>query len=211
MAGFFHRLKALFAPGEGDLAGRPARRPPLGPRPLALAGLMAAMTAVLAYVRIPLPFSPVPVSGQTLAVMLAGAVLGPRLGALSQTVYVLLCAIGLPVFAGGLGGLGVLAGPTGGYLIGFVLGAYTTGWLLAGVPQPGLARSLVAFTMGGVVAVYIPGVLQLALVMDIPVSQAFVLGAVPFLIGDAVKVLAATAALQALRPVLALGYATGRD
>ena len=90
----------------------------LDARSLALAGMMAALTAVLAYIRIPLPFSPVPVSAQTLAVMFAGALLGARLGAFSQLVYVLMGAVGLPVFAGGQGGPAVLAGPTGGYLIG---------------------------------------------------------------------------------------------
>lgn len=166
---------------------------------MAAAGLMAALTAVLAYVRLPVPWSPVPVSGQSLAVMLAGALLGPRLGALSQAVYVLLGAIGLPVYAGGMGGLPVLLGPTGGYLFGFVLGAYVTGRVAgkAGMLRP--ARLVLAFVLGGVVAVYVPGVVQLALVTGTTLRQAVVLGALPFLPGDGLKVAAATVVLRALR------------
>lgn len=179
------------------------------PRSLALAGMMAALTAVLAYIRIPLPFSPVPVSAQTMAVMFAGALLGARLGAFSQLVYVLMGAVGLPVFAGGQGGPAVLAGPTGGYLIGFILGAYVIGRLTElGQGPASTARLLFAFAAGGVFAVYVPGVLQLALVTGMTFPQAIAAGVVPFLVGDAVKVLAATvvvvnarAALNATRSV----------
>lgn len=172
------------------------------PRDVAAAGLMAALTAVLAYLRIPLPWSPVPVSGQSLAVMLAGALLGPRLGALSQAVYVLLGAVGLPVYAGGMGGLPVLLGPTGGYLLGFIAGAYVTGHLTGTARPPRPARLALALVLGGVVVVYVPGVLQLALVTGMPLRQAVVLGALPFLPGDALKVVAALAALRALLPHL---------
>lgn len=164
----------------------------LDARSLALAGMMAALTAVLAYIRIPLPFSPVPVSAQTLAVMFAGALLGARLGAFSQLVYVLMGAVGLPVFAGGQGGPAVLAGPTGGYLIGFILGAYVVGRMTEQARERlGTARLLFAFAVGGVGAVYVPGVLQLALVTGMTLPQAIAAGVLPFLVGDGVKVLAA--------------------
>lgn len=178
---------------------------------MAAAGLMAALTAVLAYVRLPVPWSPVPVSGQSLAVMLAGALLGPRLGALSQAVYVLLGAIGLPVYAGGMGGLPVLLGPTGGYLFGFVLGAYVTGRVAgkAGMFRP--ARLVLAFVLGGVVAVYVPGVVQLALVTGTTLRQAVVLGALPFLPGDGLKVAAATVVLRALRAHLSSENVVGKQ
>ncbi len=84
------------------------------PIDVALVGLFAALTAVGAYVAVPLPFSPVPVTLQTLFVYLSGLVLGGRRGALSQLVYLLLGASGIPVFAGGRGGVGVIFGPTGG-------------------------------------------------------------------------------------------------
>ena len=93
------------------------------------ASLFGAGTAAGAYLIIPLP--PVPITLQTLFVWgLAGALLGARLGALSQLVYLLIGIIGLPVFAGGKAGLGVLFGPTGGYLIGFVAGAWVIGTLV---------------------------------------------------------------------------------
>lgn len=168
------------------------------PREVAAAGLLAALTAVLAYVRIPVPWSPVPVSGQSLAVMLAGALLGPRLGALSQAVYVLLGAIGLPVYAGGMGGLPVLLGPTGGYLFGFILGAYVTGRLARTGDRPRPARLVAAFVLGGVLAVYVPGVVQLALVTGTSLRQAVVMGALPFLPGDGLKVAVAVVLLRAL-------------
>lgn len=178
---------------------------------MAAAGLMAALTAVLAFVRLPVPWSPVPVSGQSLAVMVAGALLGPRLGALSQAVYVLLGAIGLPVYAGGMGGLPVLLGPTGGYLIGFILGAYVTGRIAGkgGGRRP--ARLVLAFVLGGVVAVYVPGIIQLALVTGTTLRQAVVLGALPFLPGDVLKVAAATVLMRALRAHLSSEYVVGQQ
>ncbi|MCS7251828.1 MAG: biotin transporter BioY, partial [Thermoflexus sp.] len=86
-------------------------------------------TALMAQISIPLPFTPVPITGQTLAVLLVGAALGSRRGALSIATYVLEGALGLPVFAGGTAGISRLQGPTGGYLIGFVAAALITGWL----------------------------------------------------------------------------------
>jgi biotin transport system substrate-specific component len=89
------------------------------------ASMFGSLTAIGAYIMIPLP--PVPITFQTLFLNLAGALLGGYLGALSQVVYILLGVIGLPVFAGGKAGLGVLLGPTGGYLFGFVLAALVVG------------------------------------------------------------------------------------
>ena len=174
-------------------------------RGVVLAGLMAALTAVLAYVHVPVPFSPVPVSGQTLGVMLAGSLLGRRLGALSMGAYVLLGALGLPVYAGGAAGLGVLLGPTGGYLIGFVLGAWTVGWLTErhsggerGDAGPGPGRLLVAYALGGMLVIYALGTLQLALVTGMGVREALAVGVVPFLAGDLAKVGLATILTKAL-------------
>lgn len=181
-----------------------------GTRGLALAAMMAGLTAVLAYVRIPLPISPVPVSAQTLGTMLAGSVLGARLGAASQLVYVLMGALGLPVYAGGAGGLSVLLGPTGGYLVGFVLGAYVTGWM-ASSSRAGAARLLMAHLVGGVLVPYAVGVLQLALVTGMNLPQAVAAGALPFLAGDAVKVVVATAVARRLRSALGPDPAAARN
>src|ERR671923_256528 len=91
--------------------------------------LGALFVAALAQVKVPLPFTPVPLTGQTFGVLLAGAVLGSKRGAASMALYIALGAFGLPVLAGGASGLAYLSGATVGYLIGFVLAAYVTGLL----------------------------------------------------------------------------------
>ena len=96
-------------------------------RELVLVSLFAAITCILSIVSIPLPFTPVPITLQLLAVTMSSAVLGKRLGFYSQAVYTLLGAIGLPVFAGGKAGFSVLLGPTGGYIFGFMASAFVIG------------------------------------------------------------------------------------
>ena len=98
----------------------------LSVRNLTRVAMFTALMCVLAYVFLQLPISPVAISAQTFGVMLAGLVLEPNLAALSQALYVLLGALGLPVFAGGASGIGILIGPKGGYLWGFIVGAYVT-------------------------------------------------------------------------------------
>lgn len=175
-------------------------------RSLVLAAMFAAVTAVLAWVRIPLPFGPVPVTGQTLGVMLVGILLGPRLGGLSMFVYVLLGAIGMPVFSGGTAGLGILIGPTGGYLWGSIAGAYVAGLVTGGVMDRGrplsTTRALVAAVLGGIIGVYGIGVPQLAIVTGLGWREALVAGAVPFLIGDALKAIVAATIAVRLAPLV---------
>lgn len=96
-------------------------------RLLILSALFAALTAVGSWISIPLPFSPVPINLATLSVFLAGGLLGPAGGAASQAVFVALGAVGLPVFHSFTGGVGILAGPTGGYLIGYIAAAWIAG------------------------------------------------------------------------------------
>jgi biotin transport system substrate-specific component len=131
-----------------------------------------------------LPFSPVPFTGQTFAVLLTGAVLGSKRGGLSLVLYLMEGVMGMPVFAGGAGGLVVLFGPTAGYLIGFVPAAMLVG-LLA---EKGLDRHrysiLLAFFLGQAV-IYFFGVLHLSSFVDI--RQVFKLGVAQFLIGDTIK------------------------
>lgn len=165
-------------------------------RDLILIALFAALTAVMAlFVTIPLPFSPVPITGQTFAVMLAGALLGARKGAFSQLIYILLGIAGLPVFAGGLAGLSVLAGPRGGFLWGFVLGAYLIGKLVEKRRRLTLPYILVSLSVGGILAVYLPGILQLAFVTGMTPSQA-VFAMLPYLPGDVIKVIASSLLVQ---------------
>lgn len=141
----------------------------------------------------------VPITLQTLGVMLAGALLGARKGALAVLVYVVLGLAGLPILAGGTGGLGVLAGPTGGFLLGFIPGAFAIGWLAARIP-PRLRfwPLLAAVAFGGVFVVYLVGLPWLAVVTGLPFGQAFVVGALPFLPGDLVKVVIAAAVAAAV-------------
>lgn len=169
---------------------RPAQR-------IALVGLFAALTAVGAQVHTPLPFSPVPVVLSNFFALLAGLVLGARLGATSQAVYILLGAVGVPVFAGMHGGPQVLVGPTGGYLVGFVLAAAAAGALRGSPITAG--RAMVAAAVGAAL-IYVTGVPWLAHVMGVPWAAAvtgtglrkvLLVGVLPFLPGDAFKVVVA--------------------
>jgi len=165
-------------------------------RDLVLIAMFAGLTAVLAYVYLPIPMSPVPITGQTMGVMISGAILGAKKGFMSQVVYLLLGVIGLPVFAGGMGGISVLLGPTGGYLLSCPIAAFIVGYFVKkseakqGCRHWGLL--LFGLFFGGVVAIYVPGVLQLSLITQIPIEAAILQGAVPYLIGDAAKVVGST-------------------
>jgi len=160
-------------------------------REITLVALFAAMTSILAFVTIPLPFSPVPVTGQTLGIMLAGVLLGSRKAAISQLLYLLLGIIGLPVFTGGASGPGVLAGPTGGYLWGFVAGAWVTGRICEANKHRRPTYDILALITGGVAVVYGFGIAQLTLVTKMPPLMAITTGALPFLPGDGLKVVTA--------------------
>lgn len=165
-------------------------------RDLVYAAMFGAATAAGAYLIIPLP--PVPVTLQTLFMALAGTLLGPALGAMSQVVYVLLGVIGLPVFAGGKAGLGVLLGPTGGYLVGFVAGAWLIGRLAPPRGRVGPVRIALAVT-AGYALVYTLGVSGLVLIARLSWVEALSLGVLPFLIGDALKILGVTLLTMKLR------------
>ncbi len=168
-------------------------------RGMVYASMFGALTAIGAYIIIPLP--PVPITLQTLFLNLAGALLGGYLGALSQVVYILLGVIGLPVFAGGKAGLGVLIGPTGGYLFGFVAAAFVVGKLIALRKKPGLVWTVVSM-VAGMVIIYSLGVFQLTLVAKLSVEKAITVGALPFLPGDAVKIVLAALIYLKTRDIL---------
>jgi biotin transport system substrate-specific component len=155
----------------------------------------ALITALLAQVRIPLPFTPVPLTGQTFAVLLAGAALGSTRGAASMALYIILGALGLPVFAGGANGIAYLSGPTLGYLVGFVAAAAVIGRLAEQGLERSVRTSIIPFLLGTVI-IYICGVAWLAIMLG-SFSQAVLAGLVPFLIGDTVKLAAAALVLPA--------------
>jgi biotin transport system substrate-specific component len=149
----------------------------------------ALFTALMAQLVIPLPFTPVPITGQTFAVLLTGALLGSRLGVASMVLYVALGAIGLPFYAGGARGLHVLFGATGGYLLGFIVADYVIGWLAERQWDRRLPRSLYAMLFGEGI-IYVFGVFWLGMALHWP-GNLLALGLFPFLIGDAIKLIAA--------------------
>jgi biotin transport system substrate-specific component len=151
---------------------------------LALIVAASALTAVAAQVAVPLPFSPVPITGQTFAVLLTGAVLGPRRGALAQLLYLAEGACGLPVFAGLAGGAHVLLGPTAGYLLAFPLAAAVTGALCARGWDRRFGTMLAAMLLGSV-AIFTLGLAWLA--RFVPASTLIGAGLLPFVPGDVVK------------------------
>jgi biotin transport system substrate-specific component len=157
-------------------------------RGMAYSAMFGAITAVGAYIVIPLPL--VPITLQTFFVSLAPALLGGALGALSQIIYVLIGVIGLPVFAGGKAGFGVLIGPTGGYLAGFIVGAYIIGKLIELKEKPGFLWMVSAMIIGHI-ALYALGVAQLMVVAKLSLGKAVAVGVIPTLPGGIIKILAA--------------------
>jgi len=154
-----------------------------GLKGLILASIFVAITAILAQVQVQLWI--VPFSGQTLAVGLAGTILGSRYGALSMVGYLLVGLIGIPVFAGLSGGPHVVFGPTGGYIIGFIASAFVIGWMVEKT-RLSLSMALVANIVGMFVSLLF-GVIQLKFVLDLNWSAAMASGFYPFLIVGFIK------------------------
>ena len=149
----------------------------------------AALTALAAQVRVPLSFTPVPVTLQVFTVLLAGGMLGGLGGAASMALYLGLGASGLPLFAGPAG-LAVLSGPTGGYVLAFPAAAALVG--LLSEPRAGFARTALA-AFAGVGVIYLGGTLWMGCVLHVGLLKALQLGALPFIGVDALKALAAAA------------------
>lgn len=170
--------------------------PKVSVRNMVLVALFAALTAIGAWIEIPI--KPVPVTFQVFFVLLAGAVLGGTLGALSQIIYVLLGAFGLPVFAGGASGFGWLIGPTGGYLFGFILAAYLIGKLVENWKESSYFVLLVIMLFG-VGIIYLLGFIQLAIVAKMTLSKAFLFGVLPFIGIDLIKAIVAAVVAQRLK------------
>ena len=157
--------------------------------------LGALFVAALAQIEIPLPFTPVPITGQTFGVLLVGAALGSKRGAASLASYLALGIVGLPFFAGGAHGLNIVIGATGGYLIGFIISAYIIGLLAERGLERSVRTSIIPFLVGTVI-IYVCGVAWLAIFLG-SLSKAIAAGLLPFLIGDAIKLIAASLALPA--------------
>ena len=164
--------------------------------------LMSAVLCVIAPVAVPLPFSPVPLTLATLAVYLAAAVLGPKKGAISVLIYLLMGMAGLPVFSGFSGGIGRLAGPTGGYIIGYIPCAVLAGWMLQ-YHQQRLAWNMTAMLLGTLVC-YGFGTVWFLIIMEetYTLFQALVICVMPYLVFDVIKIVAASALAVPIRKIL---------
>jgi biotin transport system substrate-specific component len=171
-------------------------------RNLAYISLFAALIAVLGLVpKIDLAAG-VPITAQSLGIMLCGTVLGARRGALAVLLFLALVAIGLPLLAGGRGGLGVFSSPSVGYLLGFPVAAYVAGWVMERTSIGSGVAAFCAAVIGGIGALYAFGIPGMAIMLDKSLAEAAHL-AIAFLPGDAVKCVitgVVTAALANMRP-----------
>lgn len=161
----------------------------------------ALLTALAAQISIPLGFTPVPITGQTFAVLLTGGALGAVRGGLSQLLYVALGAAGLPFYAGGDGGWQAATGSTAGYLVGFVVAAAVIGWMAERGHDRKVSTAVPAFVVGSVI-IYAFGAVWLAHSIDVPLTagiaedgsieaSAITYGVAPFLVGDLIKAILA--------------------
>lgn len=171
---------------------RPAKRTYAGFYDIALIIGGSLLIALSAQVKVPLPFSPVPITGQTFAVLMIGALLGSRRGSLCVLAYIIQGAVGLPVFAFG-GGPAVLAGPTGGYLACFVVGAYVTGALAEKGWDRRVGTTILAMVLGNL-GIYSFGLVWLCCLMGVG-KAALVTGLYPFIVGDLLKIVLAAIVL----------------
>lgn len=162
----------------------------------------ALLTALAAQVSIPLGFTPVPLTGQTFAVLLVAAALGSRMSVASQALYWVMGAIGLPFYAGGRGGWSDATGSTLGYFVGFLCASAFVGYLAERGQDRRFATSITAM-LAGTAVIYVCGVSWLAWHLDLPFyagngKDAFTFGLAPFIPGDIVKLLCAAASTPAL-------------
>jgi biotin transport system substrate-specific component len=165
----------------------------------------ACLTGFLAQVRFYLPYTPVPVTAQVFVVLLSGVILGKWYGGLSQGLYAGIGAAGLPWFNGLKGGMDVLSGVTGGYIIGFIAAALVIGWLTDRYVRCRSFIGLFSIMLLGIALIYLFGVVQLLLVLGVNAQRAIELGALPFIGVDVYKALIAAAIAAAVTPRTAYG------
>ena len=165
-------------------------------RKMILCALFAALTAVCSQISLPLPFTPVPVNLATLSVIMAGTLLGAKSGALSQCVYLLAGAVGLPVFSRFSGGLGILIGATGGYLVGYPIAALLTGYFCKKLHTFRIGSALAM--AAGILVCYAIGTLWYIILTHTPPIGALLACVIPFLPCDALKIAAALFLTKAL-------------
>ncbi len=169
--------------------------------------VFAALLAAASWIAVPVPFTPVPINLGTLAVTLAGAILGYKYGTLSVFIYILLGAVGVPVFAGFTGGIGHIAGPTGGYIIGYLTSAFICGLILETMcaDRHDRKRLMAATALGsvlGTASCYVLGTIWFMILTGTGLTGSLSMCVIPFLPGDAVKTAAAVFLVTALDPVI---------
>lgn len=169
--------------------------------------MMACLTGIMAQIIIPLPWTPVPITAQTFAVLCSGLFLGKRYGCLSQVLYVVLGVAFIPWFGGMTGGLEALLGSTGGYFIGFIITSYFIGLITEKYAESRSFRKMaVVIGIANFTLIYIPGLAGLALWFSLTQGTAIgivdllMMGLVPFIVGDIVKILGAASVSKVFLP-----------
>ncbi len=162
--------------------------------------LFVAFIAIGAFIIIPI--GPVPIVLQNMFVLLAGIILGPVWGLACVAIYLLIGLVGLPVFSGGGSGIGKLFGPTGGYLLGYLPAIFVTASISKGLGKK-MSSDIIAMLIGSLI-VYAAGVPWLKIVTSMTYEKALTVGMYPFLIPDALKIIAAAFIVKAIRPVIKL-------
>ncbi len=167
-----------------------------------LAFSMACVTGIAAQVRIPLPWTPVPISAQTFAVLLSGVLLGGWYGGLSQVFYIGAGIAGVPWFSGGGSGIAYISGPTGGYIFGFILAALFIGYFIDRfVKARGFFAVFLLMFFANFVLIHLPGLLQLSAVTGVRnIYRLLSMGTLPFMVGDVAKILVAAALAKGITP-----------
>ncbi len=172
--------------------GRPVLADRLFSRGIVMDGVLvaagAAVTAIAAQVVVPI--WPVPITGQTLAVLLVGSSLGALRGALAMVLYAVLGVVGLPVFSDASSGIGVVLGPSGGYIIGFIFSAAFTGWIAQRSWDRRILRAILAF-LGGTVLTFAVGLPWLSFALGLNLFETLEAGLFPFIVGGIIKMLIA--------------------
>ena len=168
-------------------------------REITYVALFAAVMGGLGLVPpIMLAFTPVPITIQTIGVLLAGGILGARLGGWSQVVFLLIVAAGMPLLVGGRGGIGVFVGPSAGYLIGYPITAFCVGYMLSRFRTLSLKHILLTNLTVGIFLLYLCGIPVQALVMNLPIYQVIKVSLV-YLPGDVIKAILASLLIYKLR------------
>ena len=149
---------------------------------------------------IAIPIGPVPIVLQNMVIMLTGLLLGKKWGVASVFIYLISGAVGLPVFAGGIGGIAKFVGPTGGYLIGYLFAVFIIG-LISEIGKNKIVFDIIALICGSFI-VYLFGVVWLKFATNMTFVKALSVGMFPFLIGDAIKIAACIPIIKAIRPII---------